>query len=206
MNWRGEFILIPLRRPHLVLPHAGGDVGIAVGEVVKHLDNHLLEDDFGFLALEVVLHVVAVGDLGGDGVVEGGFLLPFVDLREPRRVLLGDGAAGDHGIEAREGVFDVADDGEVGLAVLVELGGVNVHMNDGALLAKLFELAGHAVVEAHAEGEEEVGAVLQLHLRVGERFAEFVFAVDRPVGESRAVHAEPAEGQGMGLGGNRRRP
>ena len=196
----GILILIPLTRPHLMLADAGGDVGLALGHVIKRLDDHLLQDDFAFLAAHVVNHVVAVGNLGRDAVGEGRFLLPFGDLREPGGVLLLDGALGNELVEAGQGVLDVADDGEVGLAVLVQLGGVNVNVDNGAVLAEFLELAGHAVVKAHAEREQEVGAVLQLDLRVVEGFAELVFAVHRPVGGGGTVHAEPAQRERMRLG------
>ena len=41
--------------------------------------------------------------------------------------------------------------------------------------------------------EQQIRAVFQLHHRVVEGFAIFVFAVHRPVGVGRAVHAQPAQ-------------
>src|SRR5262245_9735065 len=58
MNWR-ELVLIPLARPHLVLAHARGDVRIALGQLVEHLDHHLRQNDLILLPPEVVLHVIA---------------------------------------------------------------------------------------------------------------------------------------------------
>ena len=55
-------------------------------------------------------------------------------------------------------LFEVADEGDVGADVLVDLGGVDLDVNllRGGRVAG--EVAGDAVVEAHAEGEEKVGA------------------------------------------------
>ena len=68
---------------------------------------------------------------------------------------------GKHRVQAGQRVLDVADDRQVRLAVLVELGRVDVDVDDRAVLAELLELAGHAVVEAHPEGEQQVRAVLR---------------------------------------------
>ena len=68
-------------------------------------------------------------------------------------------------------------DGDVGDLVLVDLGGVDVDVDDPAVLGELGELAGHAVVEPDAAGQQQVGLV------------------DRHVRVDRAVHAEHAERQ-----------
>ncbi len=59
--------------------------------------------------------------------------------------------------------------------VLVDLGGVDVDVDDPAVLGELAELAGDAIVEPDAEGQEQVGLV------------------DGVVGVDRAVHAEHVE-------------
>ncbi len=43
--------------------------------------------------------------------------------------------------------------------VLVDLRGVDVDVDDLAVLGELLELAGHAVVEPHAQGDQQVGLV-----------------------------------------------
>ena len=111
-----------------------------------------------------------------------------------------DWPLGEHVVQTRQGVLDVADDRQMGLAVFVEFGGVNIQMDDGALLAKIRETAGDAVVKAHAKGEQQIRAVLELDLGVGETIAQGVFAVDGPVGKGGAMHAQPAEGEWMRLG------
>ena len=104
----------------------------------------------------------------------------------------------EHRVEPRERVLDVATTGRCA-AVFVQLGCVNVQVNNRAVLAKFLELAGHAVVEPHAEGEQQIRAVLELHHRLVGVVALFVFAVDGPVGKGRAVHAQPAQRQRMRL-------
>ena len=106
----GEFVFVPLARPHLVLADAGGDDGIALRQVVEHLDDGLRQDDLVFLALHVVLHVVAVGYLLGDGVLERSLLFPLGDLFVPGGIPFRNGAPGDHLVQAREGVLDIAED------------------------------------------------------------------------------------------------
>ena len=83
----------------------------------------------------------------------------------------------DAGVDGVEEGFDVGVDGDVGGLVLVDLGGVDIDVDDAPVLAELGDLAGDAVVEPDADGEQQVGLV------------------DRVVGVDRAVHAEHAEGQ-----------
>ena len=137
-----------------MLADAGGDVRLALGHFVKRLDHHLLEDDFVLLTLEMVFHVIAVGDFRRDAVGERRLLFPLGDLREPGGVLLLNRPFRDQLVQARQCILDVADDGQVRLAVFVQLRRVNIHMHNRAVLAKFLELAGHAVVEAHAEREQ----------------------------------------------------
>lgn len=162
----GVDVGVVLASPHLVLADACGDDGFAVGEFAEGLDDELWGDAVG---------VFFVG--------EGVGAAPGVDLVEPGL----EGFAGsvfglDDLVEAGEGVADVAEDGEVDGFVFVEFGGVDVDVDDGAVFAEFGDFAGDAVVEADADGEEEVGFV------------------DGVVGVDGAVHAEPFEGEGVVLG------
>ena len=65
-----ELIFVILPGPHLMLAHAGGDDGVALGQLVEHLNRHLRENDFALLALEMILHVLRLHHLGGDFVVQ----------------------------------------------------------------------------------------------------------------------------------------
>ena len=61
------------------------------------------------------------------------------------------------------------------------------------MLAEFLDLAGHAVVEPHAKGQQQVGS-LGHFLRVALGVL-LELAADGPVGIRRAVHAQPAERQ-----------
>ena len=69
--------------------------------------------------------------------------------------------------------------GSVGDLVLVDLRRIDVDVDDLAVLGELADLAGHAVVEAHAERQQQVGLV------------------DGVVGVDGAVHAEHVQAQVM---------
>ena len=86
------------------------------------------------------------------------------------------------GDDAREHVLRVAHDRHVDRLVLADLGRVDVDVDDLGLARERRELAGHPVVEAHADGDEQVG--------LG----------DRVVRVLRAVHARHADPQVVVLG------
>lgn len=157
--------------PHLVLADAGGDDGVAAGKAVKFFDNELGLDCFG---------VAVVG--------EGVILFPLIDLVIPIGVAVEVGrgaleaAAFEEEVKAAEGVADVGEDREADGFILIELGVVDVDVDDGSVLAKFFDFAGDAVIEADADSEEEVG---------------FVNGV---VGIDGSVHTEPLEGEGVVFG------
>ena len=86
-----------------------------------------------------------------------------------------------------ERVAQVAVQGDVGGDDLAELGRVDVGVDDGRLAREAIGLAGDAVVEAHPQREDEVGALHRL------------------VGGLETVHAEHAEVVGVaGCGGSER--
>ena len=73
---------------------------------------------------------------------------------------------------------DVAHDGDVDRDVLADLGRVDVDMDDARVRRIRADLAGHAVVEAHAQRDEQVGRLdgavdvlpaVHAHVAVGER-------------------------------------
>ena len=53
--------------------------------------------------------------------------------------------------------FTSLHDRDVGRLVLVELRRIDVDVDDLAVLAELLDLAGHAVVEPHAERDQQIG-------------------------------------------------
>ena len=60
----------------------------------------------------------------------------------------------NHLVQAVQGILDVADDRQIRRLVLVYLGGVDVHVDNGASGAKLVHLAGHTVVKPHAKSQQ----------------------------------------------------
>ena len=60
----------------------------------------------------------------------------------------------DHLVEPMQRILDVAFDGQLHLSVLVQLGRIHVDVDDGSVLTELLHLAGHAIIEAHAKGEQ----------------------------------------------------
>ena len=130
--------LVELGGPHLVLADADGDHRIAiVRELPQFADGVLLQD-----AGEVFV------------VVERFFLLPRLALLDPVGNVLG---RFDDLVQLGERVLHVAAHGDVGRLVLVQLGGIDIDVDDLAVLAEFFDLAGDAVVEPHAEGDEQIG-------------------------------------------------
>ena len=155
---------VVLRRPHLVLADVGGDVGLAVlGQLPERLDD--------VLRLDHVAGALRVG--------QAVLLAPLVDLRPPRRERLDVGLGrrlADLRDQLLQHVLDVADDRHVDPDALGDRRRVDVDVDDLALdRREVLRVADDAVVEAGADGEQDV-AVLHRHVRF--------------VG---AVHAEHAE-------------
>ena len=89
---------------------------------------------------------------------------------------------------------DVADDRQVGGLVLVDLRRIDVDVDDLAVLGELAHLAGHAVVEADAEGQQQVGVVDGVVGVDGAVHAEHLQAEEMLAGE--AAQAEQRQGDG----------
>ena len=155
--------IIELRRPHLVLAHARRDDRLALRHPVKLLDH--------VLRLDRVLRVL---------IVKWERLFPLGDLRAPRHVErivarlfpLVTGLCQQR-VRAGERVLHVTEHRQLHHLVLVDFGIVYFEMHDRAVLAERLDLARHAVVETHAECEQQVGLV------------------HRVVRVHGAVHAEP---------------
>ncbi len=162
----GFVVVVELAGPHLVLAHAGSDDGVALG--------HFPEAADGVLALD---------DVGGVLEFVGLVLEPFAQGGAPFSVACGvEGVFAQEADEASEDLANVGVEGDVDVFVFVDFGGVNIHVNDCAVLGEFFDFAGDAVVESHAEGKQEVGFV------------------GGHVSSHGAVHAQPFQGEGMRLG------
>ena len=97
-----------------------------------------------------------------------------------------------------EDLLEVADEGDVDADVFVDLGGVDLDVDLFCVGSVVGEVAGDAVVEAHAEGEEEVGGldgVVDPGLAVHAHHAE----VER-VGGGEGAEAEEGGGDGDAVG------
>src|SRR5580704_145673 len=114
----------------------------------------------------------------GAGAVVRMFALPFANACPPLGA--GGGLFGfEFGLEFFYGLIqflqntlDVADDRDIGHAVLADLGGIDIHMNDAGVTGEGGKLAGDAIVKTGAEGDEQVafghphvGGVTAVHPR-----------------------------------------
>ena len=109
-------VLVVLGLPHLVLADVGDDDGLlgAAGGVGLAPD---VVDDVGGVEVAVVGQV--------DDVADGGVAFHGVDLAEPAGV----GVLRQQREEEFEDLFEVADEGDVGADVLVDLGGVDLDVD-----------------------------------------------------------------------------
>ena len=146
-----------------MLPDADADHHVAVAGQLPQLLNRRLRQDAG--SLFVVMKRV--------------LLFPSRDLTMPIGDILG---RLDHFVQFGEREFDVADDRDVGFLVLVDFRRIDIDVDDLAMLGELRHLAGHAVVEANAEGQQQIGLV------------------DGQVGIDAAVHAQHVERQRFFVG------
>ncbi len=125
-------------------------------------------------------------------IVERELLLPLADLRVPLgevaeagdqlEVLTALAGALEQPIQPAERVLHVAHDRQFHDLVLVDLRLVEVDVDDRPVLGELGDFARHAIVEPHADGEQQVGLV------------------HRIVRVHGAVHAEPFQRKRMRLG------
>ena len=136
--------VVALGGPHLVLADVRDDDRVAAGRLVQRLD-HVLGLDLG---------------VRGVGVGERVALLPLVDpgppLLQARRVGLERPVLRG---EPRQDVPGIADDRDVGRDVLGDLGRIDVDVDELGARRELRQLAGDPVVEAGADGHDQVGLV-----------------------------------------------
>ena len=148
---------VELGGPHLVLAHADGNHRVLLGREPRECLDGLLGKDARIRRVEGIRIL----------------FLPLGDPRVPR------GEIGrrrlDDRVELAERGLDVRHDRHVDEFVLVDLGRVDVDVDDEPVLGEGLDLARDTVVEPHAHGDQEVGLV------------------DRVVGVDAAVHAEHVE-------------
>ena len=131
--------MVVLRLPHLVLADVGYDDRAAVGGPPQ------VADDVRRVQVAIVGQVL--------DVAHRGVTLERVDAGDP--VFTPPGF--DAGDERAEHVAQIADHPDVDRDDLADLGGVDVDVDLLGLTGVGPDVAGHAVVEAHAERDEEVG-------------------------------------------------
>ena len=163
-----------LRRPHLVLADAGDVHGVRAGDLTQ-----LLDDVFGAEAA-VALRIVAQR-IGGPHVCQVGPPLGHVDLAGHAVVPQHLDQLGDDGL-------DVADDRHVGMAVLADLGRVDIGVDDLGLRREGVELPGHPVVEAGAQRDQQVAALQGRHRGDGAVHAGHAQVLTMAVRERTARH------------------
>ena len=161
MSVRDVVVLVVLRLPHLVLADVGDDDGLALGGAPD------VVDDVRGVEVAVVGQVLDVADRG--------VALEIVDVADPLRAV----ARLDARQQVLERLAQIADEADVDADVLVDLGRVDVDVDLLGVERVGLEVAGDAIVEAHAEGEQQVGFL------------------DRGVDPGLAVHAHHAEVQRM---------
>ena len=177
----GLLELQELRRPHLVLAHLGGEVGVPLlcGLV------------------EPLQRVLRLDGVAGVLVAQAVAPAPLVDLPPPRRHLgvrlrAARLPLGQDGVE-RETC--IADHGDVHRHVLVDGRGVDVDLHLGRAVREIREPAGHAIVEAGAHRDHQIALG---HCHVG-----FVGAVHAEHAEEERVGpriaAEPHQRVGDGI-------
>ena len=125
-----------------MLADASSDDGLALCHLAEELNDILrLDDILGVLERERVLGLPSV-DL-------------FIPIRKAGEILRRALVAGlvEKLIETGEGVFEIAQDRQADGFVFVDLGVVDVDVDDFPVFAEFLHLAGDAIIEAHADSE-----------------------------------------------------
>ena len=130
---------VVLRLPHLVLAHVGGHDRLPAGHAPDVVDD---------VRRVELAHVGQVLDVADRGVP-----LEAPDGPEPLRAVAGL----DHRQQVGQHRGEIAGERHVHPDVLVELGRINVNVDLGRVRRVGLEAAGHPVVEAHAERQQQVG-------------------------------------------------
>ncbi len=130
-------------------------------------------------------------------VAHGGVAFQFGDMANPQAVIAGF----DVRRELFENLASIADKGGVNFHVLVNLGAVDLDMDLAGAFRVRAEVAGDAIIEAHAHGDEEVGflnGIIDPGFAVHAHHAE----VQRIAGWE-AADAEEGHGDGIIAGANK---
>ena len=162
-----------LRRPHLVLTHTCHVDRIRPGGLAEGLD-----DEFRGQAA-VALRSVAQRVRRLDPAQR---LPPRVEIDRTGAV------PAQHLDQIGDHVLDVTDDRHVRMPVLADLGRVDVGVDDLGLGGERIQLPGDPVVEAGAQGDQQVAALQRRHRRHGAVHAGHAQVLRVAVGERTAGH------------------
>ena len=129
-----------LRFPHLVLAHVGYHHGVAVAGFAPQV-----VDDVRGVQMSVVGKLLHVPHRG--------IALQFVDGIQPFGVI--------NRLHARQQLLEhfaqITDQGHIHLDVLVDFSGIDFDVDLLGILRISFEIAGDAIVEAHAQRQQKIG-------------------------------------------------
>ena len=137
---RGLFVLEVLRFPHLVLADVGYDHGVAVAGLAPQV-----VDDVRGVEMSVVGKLL--------NVPHRGIAFQLVDRIQPFGVI--------NRLDARQQLLEhfaqIADQRHVHLDVLIDFRGIDFDVDLLGVLRVGLEIAGDAIVEAHAQRQQQVG-------------------------------------------------
>ena len=172
-----------------MLAHVGRDDGAPFGQAVQLADDRLRLDVFaGAVEAERLL------------ALPRAYALPPQLAARDARTRFGACARADFFTQGGERLARVRRDGERGRDVLADVGRVNVYVDDARVRREGGELACHSVVEAHADGDEQV-ALGDRHVRgVSAVHAEHSQAERVRRGEAAQAHERRRDGQSQAFG------
>ena len=154
-----------LRFPHLVLADVGHHHGVGAAGFLPQVVDHVRG-----------VKVPAVGQVLD--VAHRGIAFQAVDVTPPLTAV----DRLEAGQQFAQDLPQIADEGHIHFDVLVDFRGIDLHLDLLGLGRVGLQVAGHAVVKAHAQGDQQVGIL------------------DRVVHPGFAVHAHHAEIQRVGGG------
>src|SRR6266849_1806602 len=155
-------VFVILRFPHLMLAHVGNHNRVSFAGFVPQI-----VDDMRRVKMSRVRQVLNIAHCR--------VAFEAIDVVEPFAAVNGF----DLGQQLVQNFPKIADQCDIHFHVLVDFGGIDFNMNLLGVGCVGLEIAGHAIVEAHAEGQQQVGFL------------------NRLIHPSLAVHAHHAEIQRM---------
>ena len=138
-------VLVILRLPHLMLAHVGYHNRVRIPGFVPQI-----VDDMRRVQMSRIRQVL--------NVAHRRIAFQTVDVVEPFTAV--DGF--DLGQQLVKDFPQVANQCDIYFHVLINLGGIDLNMNFLGIGRVGLEIAGHAIVEAHAEGQQQVGLLNRL--------------------------------------------